>query len=174
MNGRGMVIGCLAAVLIAGCTSQPPQRPSQRKGEAPQVDSTHLALLQLNKELAEAADKQLMLLAQEQEPPYALYEGNAWGVVLEPGDTDGPSPKSGEEWTVHMRVFSLDRKILLDSEGTYRIGKYELPPAIDANITEWYHGTCARMLVPWYTAFGMQGNDRIPAYENVILEIEVK
>lgn len=161
-------------MLIPGCTPQSPQRPSQRKATAPQVDSTQLALLELNQQLAEAADKQLTLLAQKQDPPYALYEGNAWGILLDPGDTDGPSPKPNEEWTIHMRVLSLDQTVLLDSEGTYRIGKYELPQAIDANITEWHHGTRVRMLVPWYTAFGMQGKDRIPAYENVIIEIEIK
>lgn len=174
MNVKGIAIVCLSSLLMACCSSPSPQRPSQRKSEAPQADSAHLALLQLNKELAEAADRELMQLAQAQDPPYALYEGNAWGVILERGDTGLPSPKANEEWSVHMRVMSLDQQLLSDSEGTYRIGKYELPPAIDANITEWHHGTRARMFVPWYTAFGMQGTEHIPAYENVIIEIEVK
>lgn len=165
----------LCAVLItAGCSHQAPQRPSQRKGETPQADSAALALMQLNKELAEAADKMLMQKALEQKEPYALYEGNIWVTILERGDIDSPTPKVDDEWVVHMRIFNLEEQLLKDIEGTYRIGKHELPLAVDVHIKEWHQGCRVRMYVPWYTAYGMQGTDKIPPYENVIIELELK
>jgi hypothetical protein len=46
--------------MMLGCVRQGPQRPSQRKGETPPVDSAALALLELNKQLAQAADQQMV------------------------------------------------------------------------------------------------------------------
>ena len=75
---RSIVVFVLMAVLFAGCGHQAPQRPSQRKGQEPQVDSAALALLQLNQQLAETADRELTALAQEQDSAFALYEAGTW------------------------------------------------------------------------------------------------
>jgi predicted exporter len=160
--------------LIAGCTNTAPQRPSQRKGETPKADSTALALMELNQQMAQAADDQLHRLAQEQSEPYALYEADTWIAILDHGATDAEHPKFGQEQTVHMRTYDLSGHLLLDSEGTYRIGAHELPQAVDANICELYPHAKARLLAPWYAAYGLQGTDYIPPYENVMIELELK
>lgn len=170
---RGLVVSGLMVCLMA-CGPQAPQRPSQRKGEAPQPDSAALALLEMNKQLAEAADRQLAQLAQTQGEPYALYEADTWIAILDHGDTDAEHPKFGQEQTVHMRTYDLSGHLLLDSEGTYRIGAHELPQAVDANICELYPHAKARLLAPWYAAYGLQGTDYIPPYENVMIELELK
>jgi hypothetical protein len=174
MSGKQISIFVFILVLLCGCGGQGPQRPSQRKGETPQHDSTQLALLQLNKDLAESADKQLLQLVQTQDESYALYEGGAWITILDRGDTDSPTPQRGEEWVIHMQVYDLNGKRLKDSEGTYTIGKQELPIAIEFSIREWHRGCRIRMFVPWYSAFGMQGTNDIPPYENVMIELELK
>ena len=56
----------------------------------------------------------------------------------------------------------------------YTIGKQELPIAIEFSIREWHRGCRIRMFVPWYSAFGMQGTNDIPPYENVMIELELK
>ena len=169
---RGLVVSGLVVVLAA-CGHQSPQIPSQRKGQAPQVDSTQLVLMQFNQQMAQAADEQLAAYVQKLDEPYALYEGNVWATVLEQGDIYD-SPKDGEEWTVHMRIYSLDGQLLTDSEGTYHVGKQELPAAVDKNTTEWHRGCRIRMFAPWYSAYGLQGTEHIPPYENVMIEIELK
>jgi len=62
----------------------------------------------------------------------------------------------------------------MDAEGTYRIGEHELPQGVDANIGELHRGGKARMLVPWYAAYGISGTETVPPYENVIIDIELK
>ena len=158
MRKYGWII--IVALLVAGCNGTAPQRPSQRKGEAPKADSTAIALMEMNQQLAQAADEQLHHLALQQEDPYALYERGVWAYVVEKGDTDQPV-LAGEE-------------CLLDSDLTARIGKYELPAAVDENITEWNHGAKVRMLAPWYAAYGIKGTDYIPPYENVIIELNIR
>lgn len=166
-----MIIGL--TLLLAGCTHTAPQRPSQRKGASPQADTTALAMMELNQHLAQAADEQILRLAQAQPEPYALYERGVWAFVAEKGDTNRPV-RNGEECTVRMRVYSLAGERYTDSEITACVGKYELPAALDENMPEWHHGAHVRMYAPWYAAYGIKGEGTIPPYENVIIELEIK
>lgn len=173
-NAKQFVWLLLTAVLLAACLQPDPQRPSRRMGEEPKKDTVQLALLEMNQQMALAADKQLTQFAQAQDEAFALYESNTWIHIYTPGDTSTPSPKTDEEWTVHMRVYDLKEHLLVDSEASYRIGKNELPQAVEMNIGEWHHGTKARLLAPWYGAFGMKGTAQVPPYENVMIDIEIR
>jgi hypothetical protein len=174
MGYRLRVIGYgLAALLLIGCGHQAPQRPSQRKGQTPQADSTQMALMSMNQQLAETADGLLYRWAQEQTEPYALYERGTWALIRSAGDSDLPI-HAGDECTLHMQVYSLAGHKYCDVERTARVGKYELPPAIDENITEWHRGARIRMAAPWYAAYGIKGTADIPPYENVIIELDIR
>ena len=173
MKGVKFILCCLI-VLAASCGHQAPQIPSQRKSKAPEADSTQLALMQLNMELAKAADEELAALVQTQDKNYALYTCNAWATIIERGDINRPMPKRGEECVVHMKIYNLAGQLLEDNEGTFCVGKLELPTAIDANIREWHHGAKIKMYAPWYAAYGIKGTETIPPYENVMIEIEIR
>ena len=171
---RSIIVLIAAVLLVAGCGRQAPQRPSQRLGQSPQPDSAQLALMELNHRLAEAADEELHALAVAQEEPYALYEGNVWAWVMDRGDTDSPAIREKETCSLHMRIYSLDGTLLSDTQGTYTIGQRQLPQAVEANITEWHHRTRVRMFAPWYAAYGLRGNEAVPPYENVIIELTIE
>lgn len=164
---------CLV-LLLAACTGQGPQRPSQRKGQAPEADSSALALLALNQKMAQAADEQLAGLVKAQEESYALYEGNAWMHIISFGDKQTETPKADEEWSIRMKVYALDGQLLEDTDRTFRIMRHELPYAVDRNIDILHHGARAKIYAPWYSAFGMQGTAHVEPYENVIIEIELR
>ena len=161
------------AVLLSACSNVQPQRPSQRKRAAAEVDTAQLVLLEMNRQLAEAADEQIQRMAREQSESYALYEHGVWAYVEDRGEADQPI-QAGDELTLHMTVFSLAGKRYTDSELTVRAGKYELPAAIDDNITEWHHGAQVRLFAPWYAAYGMKGTEYIPPYENIIIELKIR
>ena len=163
------------ALLLTACSKpQPPQRPSHRMGDPIGVDSAQLALMEMNAQMAHAADAELTRLAQQQEEPYALYHTNTWVHIFARGNENLPAPEDGEEWLVHMRIFDVKEHLLLDTEQTFRIGKRELPLGVDANIKELHPGGKARLLVPWYSAYGIQGTTEIAPYENLIIEIELR
>ena len=173
---KAMVVLCVLPVIVglAACTHQAPQRPSQRKSEVPQPDSAQLALMELNQQLALAADRQLAQIVQAQETSYALYEDNVWMAIQDRGDEDSPSPQPEQEWRIAMRIYALNGQLYMDSEGTYRIGKHELPQGVEDNIGELHRGGKARMYVPWYAAYGISGTAEIPPYENIVIDIELK
>lgn len=174
MRSGRLAIVLLAAWLLCACGGTAPQRPSQRKSEAPPVDSAQMALLEMNMQLTKAADEQVMQLAMAQEEPYALYEASTWMHIIEQGDERKQPPRMGESCAVHMRTYTLDGKLLEDTEGTSVIGKNELPKAVEWNISELHPGARVRMYVPWYAAYGLQGTAHVPPYENVIIELELK
>ena len=169
---RAVLVICLAIGVMAGCGRQSPQRPSQRKGEVPKADSTTLALMAMNRQMTETADEELYRLANE-EGGYSLYERGTWAKITRPGDSSRPV-HPGEECTVQIRVLSLGGQLYTDSELTAHAGKYELPPAIDENITEWHHGESLTLIAPWYAAYGIKGTAEIPPYENVRIELTIK
>ena len=175
MRGHGLrMIAFGVLCLLVSCVGKGPQRPSQRKGTVPAVDSTQLALMELNQQLALAADRQISQLAQAQEENYALYERGVWATILEMGDSERENPQPEEQCAIHMRIYSLSGTLYSDIEQTFRVGRHEVPEAIDENIGEWHHGARVRLLAPWYAAYGLQGTDNIPPYENVIIEIELR
>lgn len=158
-------------MLLVGCGGKGPQRPSQRKGESVQTDTAQLALMNMNQQLAQSADEQLYRWVQSQTEAYALYEHGTWGTVLQTGEGE---IAAGEECSVHMRIYSLAGKPYHDTEQTAHVGKYELPTAIDANITEWHHGASVKIAAPWYAAYGIRGTAQVPPYENVIIELDIR
>ena len=168
---RFWIIGLVALVLM-GCGRVDPQRPTQRKSAAPTVDSTQLALMELNQRLTVAADDQLTQLAQ-QEGQFVFYERGTWVRTIDWGETEN-KVNPGEQCTVHMRVFSLNGTLYLDTEQTVTVGKNELPDAVDENLPEWHHGAQLVLLAPWYAAYGIQGKEPIPPYENLRIELAVK
>ncbi len=169
-----IVITVLLSLLVISCGKQGPQRPSRWLGKEPELDSTEMALLELNRQMALAADEQLLQLAQLQEEPYALYDGGIWVHQIDGGDTDSPAIQFGELCTIRIRTYNLDGRMLTDTEQTYPIGKFEMPMGVERNIREWHHGARLRMYAPWYSAYGMKGTDHIAPYENVILEIDIR
>lgn len=173
MKGRSIIIASLLTVLTA-CGGQAPQRPSQRKSAVPQADTAALALMEMNQQLAEAADEQLYRYAQAQPESYALYEQGTWVHMFDSGDAQRGTIQAGEECTLHLRISSLNGKLYSDAEQTARAGKYELPAAIDENITEWRHEAQMRLLAPWYAAYGIKGKGNIPPYENIVIDLEIR
>ena len=162
----------LFSLLMVACGKQGPQRPSRWLGRDPEPDSAQLALLELNRQMAIAADKELMQLAQAQDEQYALYEGGAWVHQIEVGEDS--LVRLGTNCAVRICTYTLDGRLLTDSERTYSVGKLEMPIAIERNIHNWNHGAKMRMYVPWYSAYGINGNEHVAPYENVIFEIDIR
>lgn len=172
-NEKGLIVG-LVAMLLYSCSGVAPQRPSQRKGQTPETDSTRLAIMEMNLQLAKAADRAVLGASQAQDEQYALYDGSAWMHIYSKGDETQQAAHNGSLCTLHMRIYTLDGRLLEDSEGTYTVGKYELPNCIEQNLHELRPGAHVRIYAPFYTAFGAQGTAHIPPYENVMIDLDWK
>ena len=160
----------------SGCGGRGPQRPSYRSGTKPEADSTALALMEMNQRMAIAADEEVLQYVQGREDAARFAQmpfSNAWVRVLEKGDEQGACPQKDETWRLHIKTYSLQGQLLLDTEQEYRIGRNELPMCIEMHINEWHRGAEVVIAAPWYSAHGMMGTGDVPAYENVLLEISI-
>ncbi len=173
---RGIYVACIGLIgaLVVSCGQPNPQRPSRRMG-LPQVDSTAVNLIKFNQHMRQEADRALQAKAQSNpDETYALYQWGTWVHIIDPGDEDAGKPQRNEECEIHMRIYSLDGHFYCDDEQSVTLAKYEIPVAVDWNILEWNHGAKVRMLVPWYSAYGIQGTDVIPPYENIMIDLYIK
>lgn len=164
----------IAAMLLMGCGGKGPQLPSRRMGEEPKIDSVQQELMLMNARLASEADKELRHFVKESGENYALNDRGTWVLFLDYGDEGRKKIRRNEHCDIHMRVYSLSGHLYQDEALVARIGQRELPPGIDWNIFEWYHGARVKLLLPWYSAYGAKGTDVIPPYENVMIELEVQ
>ena len=163
-------------LLAGGCGGRGPQRPSQRSGTKPEADSSALALMEMNQRLAIAADEEVLRYVQGLEDAERFAQmpfSNAWVRVAEKGDEQSNSPQKDETWRLHIKTYSLQGQLLLDTEQEYRIGRNELPMCIEMNINEWHREARVIIVAPWYAAYGMMGTEEVPAYENVLLDITI-
>ena len=169
------IICALVAVVLLSCGGKGPQKPSRRLGQAAEPDTAQLALMEMNFRMVEEADKTIMAYALAQEDSYALYQAHSWLHFFSRGDESTPAPRlQKEEWQIHMVVYTLEGRMLLDTEQHFTFGKFTLPSCVELNREEFHHGTHARIIAPWYTAFGAQGTAEIPAFENVIIDLEIR
>jgi len=165
----------LLLVLLVSCGGRGPQMPSRRMGEDPKLDSAQMALLELNRRMRTEADKELQVLSQSDTTErYALYRWGAWAHIIEYGNDEVPRPKLGQRCDIHMRVYDLKGKLYSDEELTVQLGRRDVPVAVDWNLQEWNHGAKVKMFVPWYSAYGLEGKNAIPPYENVMILLDVK
>ena len=170
-----MVIGLLG--LLTACNGhQGPQRPSRWMGHSPEPDSAQLQLLEFNQRMAAEADAELLRYVEAQSESYALYKLGVWVHILEPGDSDREPYMYGQSCPLQMRVYALgkDQRLLSDRQGVFRLSGDQLPVAVMEIVPELSPGTHAELIAPWYSAYGVTGNDHVPPYQNVRIDLTIE
>ena len=178
---RLLYIACVLMLVACG-RSRGPQLPSRWLGRT-EVDSAQLDLMEFNQRMVEEADAELMHYALEQNEPYVVYRGGTWVYIVEKGNADLPRYTYGQECTLHLRVYPLSHRskesagqpvCLLDDYRRFKLGSSELPFGVSEVVRELNPGAQARLLVPWYSAYGVQGNGYVQPYQNVIIDLTIE
>ncbi len=165
-------LSTIALILaFAGCTPQAPQRPSQRSGQTSPSDSITLAMVELHQRLADAADIELNRYIKEHPGQWFSQDDGSWWMRLQV--TGDRQQVTGDKLQIRLITRDLEGKLLSDVEGEYELGKCQLPEAVESVITLNFKLSTFnfKVLAPWYVAYGSQGNDAIPGYQNVIIEV---
>jgi len=175
MKTEGKLLVILMCLFLMACVGQGPQRPSRWLGKSPEADTAQLQLIEFNQQMVSAADKELVHYVELQDEAYALYRGGVWVHVLEHGNDDLKPYTYGQTCPLHLRVYAMDGSTLLaDMRQTFHLGNSDVPHAVTDVVRELHPGARARLIVPWYSAFGIQGKDRIQPYQNVIIDLTIE
>ena len=176
-------------IAFAGCAPQAPQRPSQRSGQTPKPDSMTLAMVELHQRLVDAADVELINYIRNHPDQWISQNDGSWyspNLSAEGAPTNTNNSKlSNQTATLHSTLSTLnsislrlitrdlDGKLLSDVEGEYELGKCQLPEAVENVITTQLSTFNFKIAAPWYVAYGSKGNDAVPQYQNVIIEVYI-
>ena len=170
-----LLIACIALACVMGaCRKTQPQRPTH-KGEVHAQDSVLIRLAMLNERMAGEADKQIQRYVKENDIRAYQMDCGAWKMQTRSryqGDTI--VPKKGEVWSIECYVYSLQDSLLEVKEQEFRYLVDPMPSAIQEAMEEMHHGDTARLICPWYTAFGPAGTMVIQPYYNCIIDINIQ
>lgn len=169
---------CLV-LTVAACHRTAPQKPSQRSSEGTLPDVEMMALMEVNRRMANEADKLLLQyvdsLHHVDGTEFAQMICGAWksrrDSVTRDKNMYNETPQINEKWRVRVRTLHLDGRLASDVEGVYTMRKFDLPIAVEDALGDMYPDEKALILAPWYTAYGVHGNEHVAGYENVLFEI---
>lgn len=156
------------------CQKTAPQRPTTyaRSEKTAEVDSATLRLMHFNQRMADAADAELATLVRRDTAySWTQREFGVWqrqdGLHAE--ETIGPD--NGEEVRIHMVIQRLDGSLIIDTEQQHTVGDNRLPVGIESALREMEKNETRHLAIPWYSGYGVQGNDIVNKYENILVEI---
>lgn len=135
--------------------------------------------MEVNKRLANEADKTLLHMADSLHEAtgteFAQLSSGGWKSRRDSLSREkslyAETPQLKEKWRVRFKTLRLDGSLISDTEGIYAIKTFDLPLAIEDALDDMYPGETALVLAPWYTAYGIHGNEHVPGYENVMFEV---
>lgn len=153
---------------LAACHRTKPQTPSNYKQED---DSLQTMLLLLNQQYAENAEQELTKRVKESGEPFVLTPAHIWYLKKE--KTDLPPIRKRQNIEYVVNIYTLDSVLLLNERATIDVGQKQTINGIDELLPMLKHQEKVIALVPWYQGYGQLGDDIVPPYTNLMLDLEI-
>ena len=151
---------------LASCHRQRPQLPSNKRSE----DTTAVALINARRQLVEATDREITQFMTKQDSTFVLNDLGFWYQITSRSSL--PRFLNNESVELSLREYDLQGRLLSDIHTTIVIGKRQETLVVDEALLLMRHGEKARIIAPWYLAYDQAGNDIIPPYTNLIIDIQ--
>ena len=159
---KQIIVILLFIISLVGCGKKvKPQQIANLKEQ----DTVAINLMLTNQILVEQTNDSLALYVAHCGKDFALHDNGFWYRYLKKNERD--SLHDEEIVAVDYQVFLLDSTLCADVAKQVRVGKKEVPDALDDALRMSRHGEQLEIIAPWYNAYGQKGTNRIPAYTNV-------
>lgn len=163
---RLLVIGYGLWAMV-GCTQQP--QSVRRLSDKQEVDSTLMAQMTFNMQMASAADRECSQWVQQDSAQYAMDEFGFWYTKTKKQYSD--HLKEGEKVLIRIQMHEMNGDLLADIEEYLSIGSGDWPLVINRSLKQMSRGEEMRIVAPWYTAYGAEGTTLIKPYSNIIITL---
>lgn len=166
----------IAACWQISCQRTAPQRPTVHgRTQKTQVDSATMQLLSFNQQMTDAADRELTAwVRRDSAHTWSQREDGVW---IRRDSTfvhnEGSPLENGQTIRLHMQIRRLDGTLVIDTQENHTLGNNRLPIGIENTIREMMPESGCTIAVPWYVGYGVQGNDIIGKYENILVTIQL-
>lgn len=167
MNKNKIIIYLVFCSFLS-CIKQSPQLPSN-KGNI--EDENVTTLLLINQKLASKEDSILELFAQ-QDKAYKKSDLGFWYKINQ--YAEGELIKDKDTCRFAYKLMLLDGKVVEKADKQIVIGQKQIVVGLEEAIKLLHKSENATIIIPWYLAFGMKGNDKlVPPYTSIIYQIIV-
>lgn len=154
--------------VMMACSKPSPQLPSNK---GTHVDERAEGLLIVNKRLAVREDSLLNAFAKN-DAALLKNELGFWYKIDK--KTNGKVPKEKEKCKFALQVMLLDNKVVMTIEQQIEIGKKQTIVGVEEALKLMHRGESATLILPWYLAYGMLGNqDIVPPYTSIICKVQL-
>jgi FKBP-type peptidyl-prolyl cis-trans isomerase len=160
----------LFCFLLVSCNRPLPQLPSN-KGNV--VDKNAVSLLAINQNLAGKEDNLIRKFALQQDKAFKRNGIGFWYKIEQVGN--GSKIKDSVNCKISYTLLSLKGEVLQNEiVKQIIIGKKQDTVGLEEGLKLLSKGDSATLIVPWYLAYGMKGNEPIVApYTSVIYRVRV-
>lgn len=157
----------MSAAILTCCRRTAPQAPSNHVRQ----DDPAVAMMIANMRLAEEADRVCTDYVKQSGNTFTLDETRCWYQVTGKNEA-GRQLAKGDVVELMYSVFSLaDSTMIEDTQLQLEVGKRETLPCFDYMLPEFREGEQGVLVVPYYQAYGKEGNDKVPALTNCMVKI---
>ena len=159
----------LLIVLSVSCRKQPPQLPSNKGNEA---DKDVAALLNINQAIINKEDSLLFQYISTTDSIFQRSEIGFWYRIS--NQTNNAQLTEKSTTIISYQLFLLDETLLAEEKQTVEIGKKQIPTGLEEGLKLMRKGETATLVVPWYLAYGIKGNNIVPPYTSVIFVVKIE
>lgn len=163
-----ILVLCLSAGFVS-CKKQAPQLPSNKIV----VDNSEAqTMLAINQNLTAKEDSLLQVFVDKKKQSFIKNELGFWYKIDKKGTGEKIMDKSVCSYSYNLHLINEESV----KQGIVKtvIGKKEIVTGLEEGLKLLHYGDCATFIIPWYLAYGMNGNKPlIPPYTSVIYEIKL-
>ncbi|MGC3979097.1 MAG: FKBP-type peptidyl-prolyl cis-trans isomerase [Paludibacteraceae bacterium] len=156
-------------LFLSSCVKQQAQFPSNKEK---QIDSTDINLRTINETLTLKEDSIIHELVRQQKNSYIKTPSGAW--YYKESVTSLDSLKESPQAVFSYTLYTLTGEKISIEKKQVTFGKKEIPSGLEEGLKLMRKGEKIRLIVPWYLAYGMRGQDNIPPYTSLVYEITAK
>lgn len=167
MNVKTNIFFLLLLCLLSSCHRVKPQAAANKVQD---IDSVAIGMTLVNMRLAEDADRQCTDYIQQADTTFTLDEFGYWYTLTK--RTEGREIKKDDRVSVVFQTYRLTGELIEDSEKTITVGRREVLVAIDDLLASLHEGEEARIVAPYYTAYGKDGKDGVEPLVNCIIYLQ--
>lgn len=160
-----------AITLTVSCGKQQPQLPSNKRDTS--LDTMQLALQEINYLLAKREDSLLGEFVKTKIPGFKKSDLGFYYDI--PKVDDLPNEMQQRKTAlIRYKVFDLESNLRFEvARQNVEFRKKEFPIGMEAAAQMMRIGQKANFIIPWHLAYGVNGNEFVPPFTSVMVEMEI-
>ena len=160
----------LLLLVFASCGKQKPQLPSNKQFAN---DSTTQLLQEINRRLIAEEDTYLQEYVTANYPKMQKTEVGIYYLPAGERNNEG-STINHDEINISYQLYDLNGTLLYSTANQkFKFGKQELPVGLEQALKTVQRGDSSEFIIPWYLAYGSDGNEHISGFTSIRVQMSV-